>query len=123
MNGLSLLIYHTNSSEETFVENIRIFKLRLRTRGYPNNLIDKTLSQVKFSHRKKALKDNTRVQKEILPFVTQYNPSVTNLKHILMEKWHLIESQPKLKEMFKEPPIISYKRGISLRDILVRAKL
>ena len=36
-----------------------------------------------------------------------------------MEKWHLIESQPKLKEMFKEPPIISYKRGISLRDILV----
>ena len=123
MTGQSLLIYHTNSSEETFVENIRIFKLRLRTRGYPNNLIDKILSQVKFSHRKKALKDNTRVQKEILPFVTQYNPSVPNLKHILMEKWHLIESQPKLKEMFKEPPIISYKRGISLRDILVRAKL
>ena len=123
MTGQSLLIYHTNSSEETFVEKIRIFKLRLRTRGYPNNLIDKTLSEVKFSHRKKALKDNTRVQKEILPFVTQYNPSVPNLKHILMEKWHLIESQPKLKERFKEPPIISYKRGISLRDILFRAKL
>ena len=49
-----------------------------------------------------------------------------NLKHILMEKWHLIESQHKLKEMFKEPPIISYKRDqrdISLRDIVVRAKL
>ena len=119
MNGLSLFIYHTYSSEETFVENIRIFKPRLRARGYPNNLIDKTLSEVKFSDRKKALKGNTRVQKEILPFVTQYNPSVPNLKHILMEKWHLIESQPKLKEMFKEPPIISYKRGISLRDILV----
>ena len=61
----------------------------------------------------------TRMQKEILPFVTQYNPSVPNLKHILMEIWHLIESQPKLKEKFKEPPIMSYKRGISLRDILV----
>ena len=96
MNGLSLFIYHTNCSEETFVENIRIFKLRLQARGYPNNLTDKTLSEVKFSDRKKALKDNTRVQKEILPFVTQYNPSVSNLglKHILMEKWHLIESQP-----------------------------
>ena len=63
------------------------------------------------------------MQKEILPFVTQYHLSVPNLKQILMEKWHLIESQPKLKEMFKEPPIISYKRGILLRDILVRAKL
>ena len=79
MNGLSLLIYHTNSSEETFVENIRIFKLRLRTRGYPNNLIDKTHSEVKFTHRKKPLKDNTRVQKEILPFVTLYNPFVPTL--------------------------------------------
>ena len=122
MKGKGLRLLRTNSSEETFVENIRLFKLRLRARGYPYNLIDKTLSEVKFSDRKKALKDNTRVQKEILPFVTQHNPSVPNLKHTLKEKWHLIESQPKLREMFKEPPIISYKRGI-LRDILVRAKL
>ena len=33
-----------------------------------------------------------------MPFVTQYNPSVTNLKNILMSKWHLIENQPLLKE-------------------------
>ena len=119
VKGEGLRLLRINSSEETFIENIRLFKLRLRARGYPYNLIDKTLSEVKFSDRK----DNTRVQKEILPFVTQYNPSVPNLKHTLKEKWHLIESQPKLREMFKEPPIISYKRGISLRDILVRAKL
>ena len=112
-----------NSSQETFVENIRIFKLRLRARGYPNNFIDKTLSEVKFSDRKKVLQENSRVRKEILPFVTQYNPSVPNLKHILMEKWHLLELQPRLQEMFKEPLIISYKRGSSLRDILVKAKL
>ena len=116
VKGEGLRLLRTNSSEETFVENVRIFKLHLRARGYPNNLINKTLSEIKFSHRQKALKDNTRVQKEILPFGTQYNPSVSNFKHILMAKWHLIESQHKLKEMFKEPPIISYKRGISLRD-------
>ena len=28
-----------------------------------------------------------------------------------------------LKEMFEEPPLISYKKGSSLQDILVRAKL
>ena len=123
VKGEGLRLLRTNSSQETFVENIRIFKLRLRARGYPNNHIDKTLSEVKFSDRKKALQENTKVRKEILPFVTQYNPSVPNLKHILMEKWHLIELQHKLKEMFKEPPIISYKRGSSLRDILVKAKL
>ena len=62
-------------------------------------------------------------RKELLPFVTQYQPSVPNLKNVLMEKWHLIQNQPSLRQIFKEPPLISYKRGKSLKDILVRAKL
>jgi len=40
-----------------------------------------------------------------------------------MKKWHLIKKQPLLKEIFKEPPLISDKKGRSLKDILVRAKL
>ena len=46
-----------------------------------------------------------------------------DIKKILMDKWHLIQNQPLLREIYKEPPIISYKRGKSLKDILVRAKL
>ena len=62
VKGEGLRLLRTNSSEETFVENIRLFKLRLGARGYPHNLIDKTLSEVKFSERKKALKDNARME-------------------------------------------------------------
>ena len=39
-----------------------------------------------------------------------------------MEKWHLIQNQPSLQQIFKEPPIISLKKSKSLNDILVRAK-
>ena len=67
------------TEKETFEENIKRFKLRLQARGYPSNLTDETLSEVKFSDRKTALKENTRVRKNLLPFVTQYNPSVPNL--------------------------------------------
>ena len=35
----------------------------------------------------------------------------------------MIENQPLLRQIYKEPPIISYKRGRSLKDILVKAKL
>ena len=63
-----------------------------------------------------ALKTKKKTNKRILPFET-------NLKTILMNKWYLIERQPLLKEIFKEPPIISYKKGKFLKDILVRAKL
>ena len=40
-----------------------------------------------------------------------------------MSKWHLFQNQPSLREIYKEPPIVSYKKGKSLGDILVRAKL
>ena len=61
---------------------------------------------------------NKTAPKKILPFVTQYHPALPNLKDILM-----IENQPQLREIFKEPPIISYRKGKSLKDILVKAKL
>ena len=79
---------------------------------------------MKFENRKLALlQRKNKENKRILPFVTQYQPSVPNLKQILTREWHLIESQPLLNDIFKERPIVSYKKGSSLKDILVRAKL
>ena len=46
-----------------------------------------------------------------------------NLKNILTSQWQLVQDQPLLREIYNEPPIISYKRAKSLGDILVRAKL
>ena len=40
-----------------------------------------------------------------------------------MANCSLIENQPLLKTNLKEPPIISYKRGKSLKDMLLRAKM
>ena len=73
--------------------------------------------------RQSALQQKKKTGKQILPFVTTYHPSVRNLKNILMQNWNLIQNQPLLKNIFKDPPIISYKRGQSLKDMLVRAKI
>ena len=75
------------------------------------------------SERKSALQQTIKVRKKILPFVTTYHPALHNLKNILMSKWHLIQNQLLLREIFKQPPLISYEKGKSLRDILVWAKL
>ena len=50
--------------------------------------------------------------------MTQYHPAVPNLKHVLLKNWHLIQNQPSLRQIFKEPPLISFKRGKSLKDML-----
>ena len=123
MKGEALRLLRSNSSRTTFEENITKFKSRLLARGYPKNLIETLLSDIKFTERESALQQKYENQKEIFPFVTQYQPSVPNLKHVLMQKWHLIQNQPSLRQIFKEQPLISFKRGKSLKDILVRAKL
>jgi peptide-methionine (R)-S-oxide reductase len=124
IKGEALRLLRTNSSPLTFEENMSNFKTRLQNRGYPARIVEKHLSEIKFSVRKMSLaqKDKT-AQKKILPFVTQYHPALPNLKDTLLGKWHLIDNHPLLREIFKEPPIISYRKGKSLKDILVKAKL
>ena len=123
VKGEALRLLRTNSLIKTFEENTATFKKHLLKRGYPQNLINNTLSEVKFQKRTQALLQQNKTKKRILPFITQYHPAVPNLKEVLTRKWYLIQQQPLLNQIFKEPPIISYRRGRSLKDILVRAKI
>ena len=68
------------------------------------------MTHVQFSDRKEALRNKTKQTKEILPFVTTYNPATLNLKKILMKHWHIIQQQPKLKQIFNQQPIASYRK-------------
>ena len=50
-------------------------------RGYPQTLIENLPSEIKFTEREsKLLKQNNKEEKEILPFVTQDQPSVSTIK-------------------------------------------
>ena len=80
---------------------------KIKNREYPATTVEKHLSEVIFTDRKKALEQkNKNARKKIPPFVTQYHPTLPNLKNILMGKWHLIQNQPYLRKIFKEPPLI-----------------
>ena len=123
VKGEALRLLRTNSSNVMFEENIKNFRTRLTSTSYPNNLVDEIISEVKFEERKNALTQTQKAHKRILPFLTQFHPSLPRLKNILMEKWHLIQNQPLLREIYKVPPLISYRKGKSLKDMLVKAKL
>ena len=122
MKGEAIRLLRTNSSEKNFQESLSNFKTRLLARGYTKNLVERILSEVSFAGRQSASKQRKRAYEQILPFVTTYHPGVKSLKSILMHKWSLIQNQPLLRTIFKKPPIISYMRGKSLKDMLVRAK-
>jgi len=120
IKGEAFRLLLTNSSEIAFNAAISQIKTNLIERGYPETLVSTTLAEIKFEERKPALKQKRKQDTRILPFVTQYRPAVPNSKQILMQNWHLIQQQPLLRGIFKDPPIVSYKRGRSLKDVLVR---
>ena len=115
INGEALRLLRTNSSETMFEGNLSKFKLHLIKRGYPKKLLRRTLSEVNFATRQTALLQKNKTRKRVLPFVTTNQPSVLN--------WDLIQNQPLLNTIFRNPPTIAYKRGTSFKDMLVRAKL
>ena len=124
IKGEAIRLLRTNSSKSNFQEAMCNFKIRLEARGHPKSLIEKKISEVSFAARQSTPEKQTKKTKgNILPFVIAYHPGVNNLKQILMQEWNLIQNQPMLKTIYITPPIISYKRGKSLKDILVRAKL
>ena len=108
IKGEALRLLRTNSSQITFERNSRKFQNRLLERGYPAAILRKYLSEVKFADRKTALQ--------------QRNKSARNTTTILIEKWHLVQNPQRLREIFKEPPVISYCKGKSLKDLLVRTR-
>ena len=123
IKGEAMRLLRTNSSKTSFEESLVKFKQHLRIRGYPKTVIERSLSEVNFADRPSALTQKKKAKERILPFVTTYHPAVNNLKETLMEQWSLIQNQPLLKTIYLKPPIISYKRGKSLKDTLVRSKI
>ena len=62
IKGEASRLLRTNSSRATFEENITQFKPRLRDRGYPDNLIENTVSEIQLSERMSALQNKKRAK-------------------------------------------------------------
>ena len=62
IKGETSRLLRTKSSKTTFKENITLFKQRLRIRGYLDNLINKTLSEVNLRERMSALQNKLKTR-------------------------------------------------------------
>ena len=125
VKGEALRILRTNSSKTTFEENISNFKKRLIDRGYPQTMIETLLSDIKFKERESALLKHNFQQrgKRNIAFRDTVPALSVCFKRSFNEKMESYTNQPLLCQIFKKPPIISYKKGKSLQYMLVRAKI
>ena len=121
--GEALCLLRTNSINEIFELRKLECLTRLLERGYPRELAENILAEVKFSSRNEALQNKTKTCENALPFITTFNSATPNLKTVLMKHWHLITESNRLGQIYSEPPIVAYRKDKSLKYPLVRAKV
>ena len=91
-------------------------------RQYPEDLIHKGLESARAIPRSQTLIPQTRSKQNERPVaVLTFHPHNLPVKNILIRNFHILQSDPKLREVFPRPPLIAYKRDANLRDCLVRA--
>ena len=82
------------------------------------------LKCAKFCHwQDERLQVRERHTTSHIPLVTTYNPRTSYIAEVANRNWHFLQSKERLAHIFRERPIIAYRRSKSLRDILVSTKL
>ncbi len=114
-----------NSSEKNYTNISTNFRTRLLKRGYDKNEIDECLHKVQYKNRKTLLygNKNKETDQRNLVFVTKYNHEWPNLKATLHKHWNIIRSNPNLQKMFKDKPMIAYRRNRNLGEMLTSTLL
>ena len=98
-------------------------------RGYPPHIVKKHRSDAAKKSQQTLLKQCGTKQKNSdtsptrIPLVMNYNPRNPEIMQSIKKHWPLLQSSNQCKDLFKDPPIMAYRRPKNLKDFLVRAKL
>ena len=73
--------------------------------------------------RNDLLKYQHKENVDRIPFVVTYNHNILQLKRILNGLQHIFTNDPELNEIFKQPPLISYRQPANLKTMLVKSRV
>ena len=64
--------------------------------------------------RNEILNKNQTENNEKIPSIVTFNRTLPNLRHIVYKNWYILQIEPKLKEIFKNLPVVAFKRNKNL---------
>ena len=123
--SLALRIIRICSKETERDLRLSELKEMLIARDYKKSLINAAIQKALRIPRSEAIKKVVRSKtSDRVVFSIKYDPRLPSLTSII-QKHHrtMIQDDPRLKEVFNQPPLIAYKRNRNLKDILIRSKV
>ena len=92
-------------------------------RGYPASSLKKHFNRANQFKQSDLLEDNPRETIDTPVMVTQFNPRNPPIKSLIRDNWNIIQNTDELKQIFKDKPLIGYKRLPNLKDLLTRSAI
>ena len=116
--------YIRNTSSNTELnKQIESFKSRLLKRDYNKSEINEIIENNRNLNRNKLLEQSVRKRENTLTMVTKYNPAIRKLKIKVLKHWKLLSKDEECANLFKQKPIIAYKRNKNLQELVTRARV
>ena len=100
------------------------FKEKLIDRGYSELEINEAFKSALLIPRRETLqKSENKSNSKTTPLtlVTKYQPKIHKLASALRKHWSVIYNDPEANKLFTRPPIVAYKRGRNISDLIASA--
>ena len=112
------------STDELFSLRTKEMKQHLLNRGYTKGCINDAINKASTVTREDSLKENIEQKKlQRVPFVITYNPILPSIPKPLKKSHTILEASEKCTEIFKYIPLVSYRRGRNLSDMLCSKRM
>lgn len=119
VKGESIRILRLSSDKETYTKTLKFLHKKFKARDYPYRVIRKAMNKVPFNLRQKYLedKDHKELDEHQVPYVCAYQPQFKTSTHRNCIKDNSLDKH------ILEQPLLAYKKGTTLANHLVRARL
>ena len=108
--GLATRLKRNCSTTSAFETRSQELKQQLCSRGYSPRQVNHAIGTVATKDRSVLLQYKEKKPNKRVPFVVTYHPSLGNLSSILHKHLPTLHSSQKMKKVFPEPPVVSFKK-------------
>ena len=126
IGGLEFLRLRRLCSEDTdFIDQAHRMEDFFTKRNYPYDVVHSAFLRVSNISRQQALTPSPNTPSTDRPIISfTYHPNAAPVRNIILSNWSkILQSDPKMAEIYDKPPLFAYKRDRNLRQLLVRSKL
>jgi hypothetical protein len=91
--------------------------------SYPSNVISNVVNRAKEKDRSTLLAYTPKESQSRIPLVITYNRSILPIVKQIQTNFSILQDDPDTSRLFPDLPLLAYRRGGNLKDILVHSTL